>query len=174
VPSDYDKPPSTYEKPGSGTGTNPPSGQHDTTCELLCGMAADQNCAADPDSEGEIQALPLDQCIAACEAELSDIDCEAEFRRATSCVAEEVELNCKQLGQIQGGQNPDIPLNALQTCGTAIQPLASCREGDPNPDDGDGSCTVTNRCQGCADDCQSCRCENLGDDGPCTDCRPQP
>lgn len=169
APDDYEKPPSIYEKPGSGAGTTPPPGHADSTCELLCGMAVDQDCADDPGSQDEIQALPLNECIAACEAELSGIDCEAEYRRATSCIAAETNFNCRQLGEIQRGETPDVPRSALENCATDIDPLVSCREGPDTPP-GNSGCNLVNDCQGCADECQRCRCNNLGDDGPCNTC----
>jgi len=172
APSDYERPPSIYEKPGSGAGSSPPPGQGDTTCNLLCGMAVDQDCATDPASEGEIQALPLNECIAACEERLTGSDCEAEYRRATSCIAGETEFNCRELGEIQRGEIPNIPRSALENCATDLDPLVSCREG-PDAPPPMGGCNLVNECQGCADECQTCRCNNLGDDGPCTTCRPR-
>jgi hypothetical protein len=171
-PTDYEKPPSIYEGGGSGTppASTPGAG---APCNELCAMAAAQNCADELDNSDSIAAQPFDECVKECKTEFAGYSCPDDLARVSACIIDHVdELDCRQLEQIGAGNPNNIPQDARDACTDSILALIDCLEGGDDPGNG-GSCTISGRCI-CDDPCASCRCENLGDDGPCTDCRRNP
>ena len=167
-PSDYEKPPSIYQSGGSSP--PPPAPGAGAPCNELCAMAAAQNCADEIDNPNSIAALPFDQCVRECKSEFAGYACPDDLARVSACIVDNVdELNCRQLEHIGSGNPDDIPQEARNACIDKASDLLDCLENGDNPPD-NGSCTIIGRCI-CDDPCASCRCENLGDDGPCTDCR---
>ena len=168
-PSDYQKPPSTYERPGGGSGTAPMPGPGATLCHDLCAMAAANDCASELENKDDIAALPPAQCIDECNGRFDGFGCAIEIAGVSTCVLHQLgELDCMQLEQIGEGKPNNIPREVRDACSDSIASLSGCLDG-LEPGDG-GDCTVSGRCV-CNDDCEHCRCENLGDDGPCTACR---
>jgi len=164
-PSDYQKPPSTYQ--GGGPSTGP--GSAASPCAVVCTLAADGSCAQEG---GDIASLPPDQCVAACNEALGGFPCPNEFGDVMNCLLDQ-GLTCGQLESIGEGNPNDIPADVRSECTESINAFAACvdaQQNPPGPGNG-GDCTVGGGCA-CANACDSCRCENLGDDGPCTDCRP--
>lgn len=166
TPSDYQKPPSTYQAPpGSGPGTTTPGG---SPCDALCQLAQDGSCS---DQQGDVSSLPLTQCVASCNEQLGSIPCPNQFGDVMNCLLDQ-GLTCGQLESIGEGNPNDIPIDIRSACTVSIQVFGNCvhdQEPPPGPDNG-GDCSIGGGCA-CANACDSCRCENLGDDGPCTDCR---
>ena len=172
-PSDYEKPPSTYERPG-GSGVLPPPKPGANPCDHLCAMAEAQDCASELDNQDSIAALPLPQCLTACKEKFDGYSCQDDLTDLSNCILEHVDgLDCNQLERIGNGDLNNIPRDARDACTDRINDLVGCLEDGDNPPPNGGSCTISGKCI-CDDACQSCRCENLGDDGPCTDCRPMP
>jgi hypothetical protein len=170
-PSDYEKPPSIYEGGGSSAPPAPTPGA-DFPCEALCAMAESQDCADELDNSDSPAALPYAPCVELCRAELVGYACPDDLANLSTCIVDNVdELNCRQLEQIGNGNPNNIPQDARDACTDRIATLVDCLENGDNPDPGTGgSCTLAGRCI-CDGDCASCRCENLGDDGPCEACR---
>ena len=170
-PSDYEKPPSIYEKPGGSSQGPAPTPGAGAPCEELCAMAEAQNCADELD-ESEIAALPFDQCVKECKGAFAGYTCADQLADVSTCIVHNVgELSCRQLEQIGDGNPNNIPQEARDACVESINEVRDCLENGNPPDPGNGgSCTISGRCV-CDDDCASCRCENLGDDGPCEACR---
>jgi len=171
TPSDYEKPPSTYQPPGGGFGSTPPKPRPGAgLCDQLCAMAAANNCSEELDNKDDIAALPPDQCVRECNAEFDELGCAQEIAGASSCLLDHLdELNCDELERIGEGNPNDIPEEVRAACSAPLASLAGCLHGLDSPPGG-GNCTVGGRCS-CDDPCQRCRCENLGSDASCTDCR---
>lgn len=167
-PTDYEKPPSIYESGGSTP--PPPTPGAGAPCDELCAMAAAQNCADELQGSDSIAAMPLDQCVRACKAAFAEAACADDLAKLATCIVDNVdELDCRQLERLGEGNPDNIPPGARDACTDRTHDAVACLEGGDNPGAA-GSCTLVGRCV-CDDPCASCRCENLGDDGPCTDCR---
>jgi hypothetical protein len=169
TPTDYEKPPSTYQRPGGGPGAAPMPGPGAGLCDYLCAMAVANQCSEELDPN-EIAALPFDQCVHECNRKFDAFGCAIEIASASSCFLDHLgELNCRQLEQIGEGNPGNIPQEVRAACSAPIASLSGCLEGLDNPGEG-GECTISGRCV-CDDDCEHCRCENVGDDASCPSCR---
>ncbi len=169
TPSNYQDPPSTYQRPGGSTGSVSQPGPGAQLCDYLCEMAVANNCSEELDAD-EIAAMPLEQCIHECNGKFDAFGCAIEIATVSTCLLDNLEeLSCRELEQIGEGNPNDIPQEVRAACSAQLASLVGCLEGLDDPGQG-GECTISGRCV-CEDDCQHCRCENIGDDGPCDSCR---
>lgn len=170
TPTDYERPPSIYEPPGTPAA---PGGGGEELCKNFCGVADANECSSDPDYEDDLIGQPYDECLASCTLSTTDTPCTSELDALFSCIFANTEVSCRDLRDLEHGNLDDLDEAAAEACNGPIQPLVNCLENQDPPDPGEGSCTLPDQCSGCRDACERCRCENLGDDGPCTDCRNQ-
>jgi hypothetical protein len=163
TPTDYQKPPSTYQPPGSSSGSGSTAGG--SVCDIICELAAGGAC-----KEGDIASLPPGDCVAACNQQLGGFPCPHQFADVVGCFVDQ-GLTCGDLESLGEGNPNDLPADVRNACTVPIQAFAACVEAQSPGAGGDGDCTLSSQCSGCQDDCAFCRCNNLGDDGPCTACR---
>jgi hypothetical protein len=170
TPSDYETPPSIYES-GSPSTPGAPNGSGEL-CKTFCDVADANDCQSDPDSEGDIVGMPHDECVDSCTFSTTDTACTTELNALFDCIFDNMAFSCEELRDLEHGGLDDLDDGVAEACDGSIQPLVNCLDNQEPPDEGNnGSCTLPDQCSGCRDACQRCRCENLGDDGPCTDCR---
>jgi len=170
APSDYEKPPSVYDDGHSDTPTSPGGGE---LCRPFCDLSQQNECPADPDSEGDLIGLPYDECMQVCTDATVGLPCAVELDTLFACIYGYPELSCSDLNNLEEGDVDDLDDDITDPCIGAAKPLVNCLTHRDPPDPGEGgsgSCTLP-LCGGCVDACQTCRCNNLGSDASCPECR---